>query len=222
MATDDYRRRRGFFPATYGSGYGSQGFGPGSGLLAPEDNPAYQAAIAKGRPNMNNYSWITTPSGGQMRVPTGSIDSLVKPNTALSGSFVNPATGPLSSQQYAANKAQGYGAPNPTFNPGTGTLSAGGVEAPVEGLTPQQRVGIPGTNPFLDKWASNFRSQNPTLGAIGSFAYNALQGLRSGFNNPQTQQYANNVSTGQIQPQQNQASVSQPRRYFDPDFNYGF
>ncbi len=209
------RRRTGrsFFPAAnYPQGQtliGSR-YGTSSAVLPPDQNPAYQAAIAKGRPNMNNYSWITTPEGGQMRAPTGSINALVRPNTALSGSFVNDPTGPLSSDQYNYAWNKGYGTPAPSFNQGTGTLASGGVAVPVEQLTPAQRSVLPGSNPFVDQWGANFSTQHPTLAAFGTLAANAYRGL---FNNqPQSQPNTQSQNFYAYNPS---PVPSQPTRYSD-------
>ncbi len=182
-------------------------YGTSSAVLPPDQNPAYQAAIAKGRPNMSAYSWITTPSGGQMRVPTR-FAWQPKPGTALEGSSVNPATGPLTADQYASNWNKGYGTPSPSFNSTTGTLANNGVETPVEALTIPQRSQIPGSNPFLEQWGANLAVNHPALAAFGTLASNAFNGLRGAFNNPAVGQYANNVSTGQIPSQP--ASAQQP------------
>jgi len=42
--------------------------------LPPYQNPAYQAAIAGGRPARSGYTTIQTPSGGTMSVPISSSD----------------------------------------------------------------------------------------------------------------------------------------------------
>ncbi len=133
------RTGRSFFPAanTYGSGSGNAGFGPSSGLLSPDQNPAYQAAIAKGRVNRNDLVTIQSPDGiGSIRVPRASAQRMA---AAVPGSYIVP-TGPLSPGQYTAAYNRGVGAPNPIFNPTTGTLTAGGVEKPTEQLTPGQRT----------------------------------------------------------------------------------
>ncbi len=158
-------------------------YGTSSAVLPPDQNPAYQSAIAKGRPNTSAYSWITTPSGGQMRVPN-SFAWQPKTGTALEGSFVNPATGPLTQDQYASNWNKGNGAPAPSFNATTGTLASGGVETPVEALTIPQRSQLPNSNPFLEQWGANFAAQNPRLAAFGTLASNAFKGLFGGGNMP--------------------------------------
>ncbi len=226
VAQNRRRTGRSFFPAAnypQGQTIIPSRYGTSSAVLPPDQNPAYQAAIAKGRPNMNNYSWITTASGGQMRVPTASIDTLVRPNTALSGSFVNPPTGPLNSNQYNSSYAKGYGAPAPSFNQGTGTLASGGVATPVEQLTPAQRSVLPGSNPIVNQWAANFAANNPRLAAFGTLAANAWTGLRGTLNTPSADQYVNNLSTGQPSQQSVQSqnyygynpSPAPVRRYSD-------
>ncbi len=102
--TEDVRRRRNaasrftsnYSPlttATQGVRIGGQ-YGGAGATLAPEDNPAYQAAIAKGRPAASSYTWITTPSGGQMKVPTASIGALTRKGSDLQGStFSNVPAG---------------------------------------------------------------------------------------------------------------------------------
>ncbi len=207
------RTGRSFFPAANSQVLMNAGGSSNFHALPPDQNPAYQAAIATGRPNMNAYSWITTPSGGQMRVPTG-FAWQPKTGTALEGSFVNPATGPLTSQQYASNYAKGYGAPAPSFNPATGTLAASGVETPVEQLTLPQRSVLPGSNPFLEQWAANLRSQSPRLAGALSLANKTFSGLRGAFNNPAVGQYVNNVSTGQISPQQPYSPSIQSQNFY--------
>jgi hypothetical protein len=233
LARQRKQRARSFFPAAdainstpQGQVIMPQGGSQNFHALPPDQNPAYQAAIVKGRPDTSSYVWLKSPDGvGQMRVPVGSVTAL---NQAIPGSYVEP-TGPLTQQQYASNYARGYGAPNPSFNPETGTLSSKGVETPVEALTIPQRSQIPGSNPFLEQWAANFSARNPRLGALGNLAVKTFSGVRGAFNAPAASQYVNNVSTGQLPPVptfRQQASQSQnffnynpspvpPRRYSD-------
>ncbi len=86
--TEDVRRRRNaasryttnYSPlttSTQGVRIGGQ-YGGAGATLAPEDNPAYQAAIAKGRPSRSAYTMIPTPSGGSISVPTGQIDKYTR------------------------------------------------------------------------------------------------------------------------------------------------
>jgi hypothetical protein len=235
LARQRRQNKKSFFPAAdainstpQGQVIIPQGGSQNFHALPPDQNPAYQAAIAKGRPDMGAYTWITTPSGGQMRVPTN-FALKPKTGTALEGSSVNPATGPLSPDQYAAAYNRGFGAPAPSFNPETGTLASKGVETPVEALTIAQRSQIPGSNPFLEQWGANFAARNPRLGALGNLAVKTFSGVRGAFNGPAVSQYVNNVSTGQLPPVptfRQQAAQSQnfynynpspapPRRYSD-------
>lgn len=80
--SEDVRRRRNaasryttnYSPlttATQGVRIGGQ-YGGAGATLAPEDNPAYQAAIAKGRTSRSAYTTIQLPSGGTASVPTAS------------------------------------------------------------------------------------------------------------------------------------------------------
>ncbi len=142
-------------------------YGTSSAVLPPDQNPAYQAAIAKGRPNMNNYTWITTPSGGQMRVPTGSVGNLLSPGTSLTGSKVTQIGNQAPIDRNAAY-AKGYGTPTPTIQ--GGYQIAGGVANPVENLTPQARIAG-GAGSTLDYFRSN-PALNVAVNALGGFGRN--------------------------------------------------
>ncbi len=106
------RTGRSFFPAanTYGSGSGNAGFGPSSGLLSPDQNPAYQAAIAKGRPNRADYTTIQLPGGGTSSVPTASVGrylALFPGRSAIPAAGGAPAVGGQSAASiYDPNRAQ--------------------------------------------------------------------------------------------------------------------
>ncbi len=109
-AQDEAKRRRtttrSFFPAAnnalatgarstpYGGGSGNYGFGPNSGLVSPENNPAYQAAIAGGRPARTGFTTIQTPSGGSISVSKGSerkyTDLLYNRNPIADTGFQRP------------------------------------------------------------------------------------------------------------------------------------
>ncbi len=154
---------------TRGTGTSGTAFG-GFRALPPDQNPTYQAAIAKGRPDTSGYVWLQSPQGGQMRVPASSVAKL---HAAMPGSYVEP-TGPLTPQQYASNYQKGYGE-TPYFNPATQALASGGVQRPVEQMSPAQRTYYGAPTP-------------PNL----------YQRLQAGFNSPQAQSYAANVSTGQM------------------------
>lgn len=155
--------------AVYGNPY-STGVGGGyRDMLPPELNPAYQAAINRPRPRLTT---IQLPGGGTATV---SASSAARTAGAVSGAYINP-TGPLSTAQYQSAFARGYGAPAPSFNPATGTLSGGGVEAPLESLTPQQRIGYTGANPLQELFAT----RHPNLAAFGTLASNAFSGLFGG------------------------------------------
>ncbi len=179
------RTGRSFFPAANTPAGGQTLNVPdstyGFRALPPDQNPAYQAAIARPRPNMNNYAWITTPSGGQMRVPTGSVGALLAPGTSLTGSQVTQIGNQLPIDRAAAY-AKGYGAPNPTIQdtmipmnrPGVNAaqlsgsgLVQGGVYNPVENLTPEQRIQYGRANPI------DYLKSNPAL----NVAMNALSGF---------------------------------------------
>ncbi len=170
------RTGRSFFPAANGSAQGQTiGFsGAGNGgfrALPPDQNPAYQAAISKPRPNMNNYAWITTPSGGSMRVPTGSVGALLAPGTSLTGSQVTQIGNQLPIDRAAAY-AKGYGAPTPTIQPSVSgpVLAQGGVANPVENLTPQARIAG-GVGSTLDYLRSN-PALTVATNALGGFGRN--------------------------------------------------
>ncbi len=184
MAQDDIlnaaqnRRRTGrsFFPAANGSAQGQTiGFsGAGNGgfrALPPDQNPAYQAAISRPRPNMNNYTWITTPSGGQMRVPTGSVGNLLAPGTSLTGSQVTQIGNQAPIDRNAAY-AKGYGAPTPNVQQFAGgpALVQGGVANPVANISPQQRVQY-GVGTGLDYLRTN-PALNVAVSALGGFGRN--------------------------------------------------
>ncbi len=168
--TRNSRTRRGqsFFPAANGSAQGQvlipAGGSRGGGVLPPDQNPAYQAAISKPRAGSDAYTWITTPSGGQMRVPTGSVGALLQPGSSLTGSQVTQVGNQLPIDRAAAY-AKGYGAPNPTIQ--GGYQIAGGVANPIENLSPQARIAG-GAGSTLDYFRSN-----PALTA----ATNALSGF---------------------------------------------
>lgn len=101
------RSGRSFFPAANAQGQTIQfsgsstptrvgtGFGPNNGLLPPDQNPAYQAAIAKGRPARSGYTMIQTPSGGSIAVPVGQTrkytDLLFKGNPTADTGFQRPS-----------------------------------------------------------------------------------------------------------------------------------
>ncbi len=190
MAQDDIlnaaqnRRRTGrsFFPAANGSAQGQTiGFSGASAggfrALPPDQNPAYQAAISRGRPNMNNYTWITTPSGGQMRVPTGSVGSLLAPGTSLTGSQVTQI-GNQAPVDRGAAYAKGYGTPNPVIQ--GGYQLAGGVANPIENLSPQQRIqgGVGGVLDYLRAGPTSLALQN----VIGGFGQNVARWFGGGQN----------------------------------------
>ncbi len=172
------RTGRSFFPAAnysplttanQGVRIGYQAGGAGA-TVAPEDNPAYQAAISRPRAGSGSYTWITTPSGGSMRVPTASVGNLLKPGTSLSGSQVTQIGNQLPIDRAAAY-AKGYGAPAPAIvgvgTPGQAYQKSGGVYNPIENLTPQERIagGVGSTLDYL--------RSNPALTA----ATNALSGF---------------------------------------------
>ncbi len=169
------RTGRSFFPAANTSAGGQTLNVPdstyGFRALPPDQNPAYQAAIARPRPNMNNYAWITTPSGGQMRVPTGSVGNLLAPGTSLTGSTVTQIGNQLPIDRAAAY-AKGYGAPTPTIQPSVSgpVLAQGGVANPVENLTPQARIAG-GVGSTLDYLRSN-PALNLATNALGGFGRN--------------------------------------------------
>jgi hypothetical protein len=154
-----------------GSG-GGGGYGIGRGQLPPDQNPAYQAALSRGRVNRNDMTTVYLPSGGTMRVPNKSLGGTL---AAIKGSTIQPK------QAYSEDYAKGFGAPAPYVTgvgaPGQKYLKSGGVYNPIENLTSQQRVQY-GVGGAMD----NFRN-NPTALAIGS---------RLATNN----QYASNLGSG--------------------------
>ncbi len=182
--TEDVRRRRNAasrvrFPQgqiIQGSGAGSGGYGIGRGALSPEDNPAYQAAIARPRAGSDAYSWITTPSGGQMKVPTASLGNLLRKGSDLADSQVTQIGNQLPIN-YATEKAKGFGAPSPVIQ--GGYQIARGVANPIENLTPQQRIAG-GAGSGLD-----FFRSNPALTAglnLARSAASRIAGLFGGGN----------------------------------------
>jgi len=94
------RTGRSFFPAanmaTQGQVLIPAGGSLGGRALPPEQNPAYQTAIAKGRPARSGYEFIQTPSGGSMAVPIGQkgkyTDLLYKNNPVTNTGFQRPDT----------------------------------------------------------------------------------------------------------------------------------
>ncbi len=162
----------------YGSGAGNAGFTPSNALLPPDQNPAYQAAISRGRPDMNNYSWITTPSGGQMRVPTGSVGNLLNTGS-LRGSQVTQI-GNQAPIDRAAAYARGYGAPTPSVQQFSGgpALVQGGVANPVANISPQQRVQY-GVGSTLDYFKTN-PALNVAASALGGLGRNVASWFGGG------------------------------------------
>ncbi len=78
-----------------GSAFSDTGVAGGAYLaLPPEQNPAYQAAISRGRPARSGYTMIKTPSGGSMSVPIGQerkyTDLLFKGNPTADTGFQRP------------------------------------------------------------------------------------------------------------------------------------
>lgn len=180
------------------------------GILPPEQNPAYQAAIRRPR---QQFTTIQLPSGGTTSVVAPQAERTAG---AVSGAYIQP-TGPLTQPQYQSEFARGYGGAGPSFNPATQTLSAGGVEAPVESLTSAQRIGFTGASPLQEMFASRY----PNLARFGTLAHNAFAGLSGMFGGAPTQ-YAQSLGAPdqfQTRPDQNyfayNPSPSLPRRYFD-------
>lgn len=209
---------RSFFPAArnalatgarstpYGGGSGNYGFGPNSGLLSPENNPAYQAAISRPRLQRGDLTTIRTPSGGYATVPSSSAGGAAQ---AVPGSQVTQI-GNQAPINYAAQVAKGYGAPNPTIQ--GGYQIAGGVANPIENLTPQQRIAG-GAGAGLD-----YLKSNPALAAIGGAFGTFGRNIANLFSNPQLQQAKElNQPTnfGTSTYSQPQYGYNQPRRYFD-------
>ncbi len=201
----------------------SSRYGTSSAVLPPDQNPAYQAAIAKPRPNMNNYAWITTPSGGSMRVPTGSVGALLAPGTSLTGSQVTQIGNQLPIDRAAAY-AKGYGAPTPTIQPSVSgpVLAQGGVANPVENLTPQARIAG-GVGSTLDYLRSN-PALTVATNALGGFGRNIASWFGGG-NTPSmppataAQPTSNNPSPTPYQtPFPSPTPTETPRRYSD----YGY
>ncbi len=225
--TDQERRRRSYFPAASATYRGininarpdpnavnstPQGqtlipsrYGTSSAVLPPDQNPAYQAAIAKGRPNMNDYTWITTPSGGQMRVPTASLGNLLKPGTSLTGSQVTQI-GNQAPIDRAAAYAKGYGAPTPAIQNFAGgpALVQGGVANPASNLSPQQRVQY-GVGGVLDSLRTN-----PSLTAAASFFGGVGRNVASWFNQPALPSIPSTANAAQPSPTPFQTPVPSP------------
>ncbi len=202
------RRRTGrsFFPAANGlysdgthgqiiqmSGEGSAysgaqtgGYGPGRGALPPDQNPAYQAAIARPRLQRGDLTTIRTPSGGFVTVPSGSAGAAAQ---AVPGSQITQIGNQVPIDRSGAY-ARGYGAPNPTIQ--GGYQIAGGVANPIENITPQARIAG-GAGSALDYFRSN-----PALTA----ATNALSG------------FGNSIARFFTPPQSNQVrEVNQPTNF---------
>ncbi len=179
------RTGRSFFPAANAinatpqgqiiqrSGAGNTGYGIGNGAIPPDQNPAYQAALSRGRVNRNDLTTVYTPSGGTIMVPNKSLGGAL---AAIKGSTIQPKTA------YATDYAKGYGAPTPTIQ--GGYQIAGGVANPIENLTPQQRV-TGGAGSTLDYFRTN-----PSL--------NVAANVLSGFGNrvASNQQYGANLGAG--------------------------
>ncbi len=112
-------------------------------ILSPEQNPAYQAAIAKGRPNTGAYTWITTPSGGQMKVPSGSVNALLKKGSTLEGSRIGDQS------------LAGFQRPNQSASYALGDTGA-----------------VPtGNTPYEKSYRLGFNAENPVQQPDQSFGY---------------------------------------------------
>ncbi len=217
------RRRTGrsFFPAAnypQGQTIMPSRYGTSSAVLPPDQNPAYQAAIARPRLQRGDLTTIRTPSGGYVTVPSGTAGATAQ---AVPGSAVTQI-GNQAPIDRGAQYARGYGAPTPTIQ--NGYQFSGGVANPIENLTPQARIagGAGGTLDY-------FRS-NPALAA----ATNALSGFGNSiarfFTAPQSNQVRDanqptnfGVGGNFSQPPQNPFSGNTnfqlpPRRYSDLGF----
>ncbi len=153
-------------------------YGTSSAVLPPDQNPAYQAAISRPRAGSDAYTWITTPSGGQMRVPTGSVGALLQTGS-LRGSQVTQV-GNQAPIDRAAAYARGYGAPTPNVQQFAGgpALVQGGVANPVANISPQQRVQY-GVGTGLDYLRTN-PSLNVAVNALSGFGRNVASWFGGG------------------------------------------
>lgn len=177
-------------------------FGPGQGLLPPNQNPAYQAALQRPRPATTNY---TNPSGGTIgvaagsRLPSGYAQLQGQPtgniSTPESRSAVNAAP-PYTN--YPQDYAKGYGAPS--------------YPSQQQPLTPGQFITNAITAPYRYA-ASGF-------GTLGQNVYNYFSGSGGG-NNNQPYMPATNAMTQANSLAANPFigptpfGLRPPRRYFD-------
>ncbi len=183
------RTGRSFFPAAnYSQGQTiiPSRYGTSSAVLPPDQNPAYQAAIARPRLQRGDLTTIRTPSGGFVTVPSGTAGAAAQ---AVPGSQITQIGNQVPIDRSGAY-ARGYGAPTPTIQ--GGYQFAGGVANPIENLTPQARIAG-GAGSALDYFRSN-----PALTA----ATNAL----SGFGNSIARFFSNPVN-------QNVQEVNQPTNF---------
>jgi hypothetical protein len=127
-------------------------YGTSSAVLPPDQNPAYQAALSRGRLQRGDLTTITTPSGGTITVPSASAGRAA---AAVRGSQVTQIGNQLPIDRTAAYN-KGYGEPNPIIQPSASgpVLAQGGVANPIENLTSQQR-GQYGVGGFLDSLRSS-------------------------------------------------------------------
>jgi hypothetical protein len=174
--------------AGYGVGArGGGGFGPGQGLLSPDQNPAYQAAISKGRPNRSGYTMIRTPSGGSMSVPVGQerkyTDLLFKGNPTADTGFQRPNpqaayalgnTGsvPMGNTPYERSYRMGYDGSGPIQQPKTsfGFQVGNALRSVAPGILPlAQNAASRIANVFRGGFQPSEANQATNFGTPGNF-----------------------------------------------------
>ncbi len=204
---------RSFFPAAnnalatgvrstpYGGGSGNYGFGPNSGLVSPDQNQAYQAALTRNPTPASRYA--AARSAAQPIIPsvTGTYQGMYGKNTIVD-------TGEGGFRDYSASGG---------FIGRRGN-AADYLNRQISGAPPAQPLGLGNAINYLT-------SNNPALSAAGEIGRGIGQIYRSFTGNQPIQSQPNNALAAVQNFQQSgqfNLQPTQPRRYFDPAQNYNF
>ncbi len=191
------RTGRSFFPAAnvqgqiiQGSGAGNAGYGIGNGVLPPDQNPAYQAALL--RPKSGGLTMINSPTGGSMGVTAGQLQKYLNKGYTLSNQPLNP----VASAALQPSSIPGAGGKSIAFMSGYlggqgGALSS--VTAPSNAVvaprTPVDTswyntpaaMAIRGAIPSNQQYAANLGAGLPNFSQIGQQLGGLYRGIASWF-----------------------------------------
>jgi len=228
------RNGRSFFPAANAQGQTIQfsgsstptrvgtGFGPNNGLLPPDQNPAYQAALNRPR---QQYTTIQLPSGGTASVPVASkqnyLDIIQPRGPAQDRAEVSASLAGSDPKNYAI----GYGARPVQFDTSASRVQSGragfGDFASVLSNNALRGLGAaPAYNAVVQAFGGKPINATPTAGVNAATQYG--QNLPSGADlnnlpNPFAGFGANIANWFRPQPLQRYSDAANPPRdYFNP------